>query len=192
MIDTQDLIERWQAGEEKAAQLLYEQHQARMYRLAYGLMGNAQDAEEVAQDALAYALINIDKYRADKAKFSTWLHTITVSRVRDHQRRKRFTLVSLTNWLQSGADVADYQPSAEQIVDSGIQSKLIWQALDTLTPQLREALVLRYWSGQSFKEMAAILNCPLGTAQSRVRRAFEQLRKQLTPEQLAILGKEMT
>lgn len=188
MIDTQHLIEKWLEGDENSARLLYDQNRDRVYRLAYGLLGNAQDAEEVAQDALTYALVNIDRYDAGRAKFSTWLHTITVSRSRDKHRRKRFSLTSLTEWMQQGEDFADNTPSPENQLDSAMHATLVMQAVDQLKPQLREALILRYWAGHSFAEMAKIMGCPLGTAQSRVRRAFEQLRKQLTPQQLAQLG----
>lgn len=191
MIDTQHLIDQWQAGDENSARLLYDQNRDRVYRLAYGLLGNAQDAEEVAQDALTYALINIDRYDSGRAKFSTWLHTITVSRARDKQRRKRFSLTSLNDWMQQGEQFAEHQPSPESQLDSSLHAQVIVQAVGRLKPQLREALILRYWAGHSFVEMAAIMGCPLGTAQSRVRRAFEQLRKQLTPHELAQLGEGM-
>lgn len=179
MLDTQQLIRRWQAGEERAAQLLYDQHSARAFRLAYGLLGNVEDAEEAAQDALAYALINIEKYKADRAQFSTWLHTIVVSRARDKQRRKRFSLVALSDWMGGGHDVADSAPMPEQFSEQMFTRKAVWDAVQDLKPQLREAIVLRYWAGHSFREMAEILECPMGTTQSRVRRGFDQLRQTL-------------
>ena len=187
MLDTQQLVERWQAGEENAAQLLYDQHRDRTYRLAYGLLGNAQDAEEVAQDALTYALLNIDKFRPDKSRFSTWLHTITVSRARDKYRKKRFSTQSLTDWMEKGRDVVDENPTPEAAKQNAERRQTIRTALDTLSPSLREAIILRYWSGHSFREIAEIMDCPLGTAQSRVRRAFEQLQDNVSLNQLAQL-----
>ncbi len=184
MSDILALIERWQNGDQDAAQQLYAQHRDRVYRLAYGLLGNSEDAEEVAQDALTYALINIDRYDPQRAQYSTWLHTITVSRVRDKQRRKRFKLTSLTEWLEIGKEpVSDDVPLPRQSEQLFNRTE-VWQAVEGLTPQLREAIVLRFWAQHSFKEMAAIIGCPLGTAQSRVRRGFEALRKQLAPDLL--------
>ncbi len=188
MSDTLALIDRWRSGEQRAAELLYEQNRNRTYRLAYGLLGNSEDAEEVAQDALTYALVNIDRYDASRARFTTWLHTITVSRVRDKQRRKRFSLSSLTEWLEIGKEPESDDVPLETQSEQLFGRKEVWTAVESLTPQLREAVVLRYWGQYSFKEMAAIMECPLGTAQSRVRRGFETLRKRLSPELLEEFG----
>lgn len=188
MSDTLALIERWRSGEQRAAELLYEQNRNRVYRLAYGLLGNSEDAEEVAQDALTYALVNIARYQPERALFTTWLHTIAVSRVRDRQRRKRFQLSSLTEWLEIGKEPASDDMPLDEHSEQMFGRIEIKRAVDGLTPQLREAIVLRYWAQYSFKEMAQIMDCPLGTAQSRVRRGFESLRKTLSPELLEEFG----
>ena len=78
MTDVNALIVRWQGGDEHAAEVLYSYHRDRTFRLAYGLLGNQDDAEEVAQDALAYALTNIDRYDPVRGSFGTWLHVIAV------------------------------------------------------------------------------------------------------------------
>jgi RNA polymerase sigma factor (sigma-70 family) len=64
----------------------------------------------------------------------------------------------------------------------------LWQALDQLSPNLQEAIVLRYWGGHTYSELAHILRCPLPTAESRVRLAYEQLRKLLDPANTAAWG----
>jgi RNA polymerase sigma-70 factor (ECF subfamily) len=188
MIAISALIERWQAGDERAAQALYDHFWDRTFWLAYGLLGNADDAEEVAQDALYYALTNIARFDPNRASFSTWLHTITVSRCRNRQRRQRLNWSSLTNWLTRGGDVPDQAPGHEQkIMRTETQSE-VWEAVQSLSPRLREAVLLRYWAGHTYREMADILNCPVPTAQSRVRLAFEQLRAALAPESLVDFG----
>jgi RNA polymerase sigma-70 factor (ECF subfamily) len=184
MSDILDLIARWQAGDQQAAERLYAQSRERVFRLAYGLLGNPEDAEEVAQDALTYALVNINRYEPDRALFSTWLHTITVSRVRDRQRRKRFALTSLTDWLAGGRDVVAESPHLEERLQQGFARREVWEAVQTLSPPLREAVILRYWAQNSFREMAEIMDCPVGTAQSRVRRGFEQLAEALSADLL--------
>ena len=94
MTDINALIERWQGGDQRAAEVLYNHHRNQTFRLAYGLLGNQADAEEAAQDALTYALTNIRRYDSQRAGFGTWLHTITVSRCRDRQRAQRRRLAS--------------------------------------------------------------------------------------------------
>ena len=179
MLNIQAMIARWRAGDESAAERLYTYHRDATFRLAYGILGNREDAEEAAQDALTYALLNIRRYDAQRASFSTWLHMITVSRCRDRQRRKRLPLIALTAWW--GLNKAPTMPSAgpEQRVIRGETHNEVWRAVQALNPHLREAIILRYWADHTYREMADILECPLPTAQSRVRLAYKQLRQML-------------
>jgi RNA polymerase sigma-70 factor (ECF subfamily) len=191
MADVNAYIQRWQQGDERAAELLYNHHRDATFRLAYGLLGNREDAVEVAQDALTYALVNINRYDSNLSRFSTWLHTITVSRCRDKRRRKILPQFSLTVWLQRGQDIPDYGPSPETAVTSNETQSEVWRAVQQLKPQLREAIILRYWSGQTYREMAEILGCPLPTAQSRVRLAYNHLRNLLSENELSYLEQEL-
>ena len=191
MADVNALIQRWQQGDDRAAELLYNYHRDATFRLAYGLLGNREDAEEVAQDALTYALVNINRYDSNLSRFSTWLHTITVSRCRDKRRRKILPQFSLTVWLQRGQDIPDYGPSPEGAATSHETQSEVWRAVQQLKPALREAVILRYWSGHTYREMADILDCPLPTAQSRVRLAYTQLRNLLSEHEMAYLEQEL-
>ncbi len=180
-------IERWQNGDERAAELIYNQFRDQTYRLAYGLLGHREDAEEAAQDALTYALVNIQKYDKGKSGFSTWLHTITVSRCRDKRRRKLLPGFSLTAWLQKGQDLPDAGPGPEMataVIETHTQ---LWQAIHNLKPHYREAIILRYWAGYTYREMAEILGCPVPTAQSRVRLAYNLLKAGLVEPELTFL-----
>ena len=69
MTNLEALIERWRAADERAAEAIYNLHRERTFRLAYGLLGNTEDAEEAAQDALAYALLNIHHFDEKRSKF---------------------------------------------------------------------------------------------------------------------------
>ena len=89
----------------------------------------------------------------------------------------------MTEWLQSGRDFVDTEPMPEQALDQQWSRDDVWRVVQTLSPTLREAIVLRYWAQHSFKEMAVILNCPVGTAQSRVRLGYKKIRKQMTQAQ---------
>jgi RNA polymerase sigma-70 factor (ECF subfamily) len=158
--------------------------------LAYGLLGDMADAEEVAQDTLTYALVNISRYDRERAGFSTWLHTITVSRCRDRRRRKFLPRLSLATWLTWGNDVPDPGPNPEQITAEDEINSQVWQAVQQLKQPLREAILLRYWAGHTYREIAEILDCPIATAQSRVRLAYEQLRAVLAPAVLTSVERE--
>lgn len=184
MPNTDALIERCQNGDERAAEAIYSHHRGRLLRLAYGLLGNLADAEEVAQDALTYALVNIHRYDPQRASFATWLHTITVSRCRDRLRRRRWPSLSLSAWLGRGGDVPDPSPGPERQTIRAESHSQVWEAVQALSRPLREAILLRYWANHTYREMAVILGCPIGTAQSRVRLAYQRLRVLLAPVEL--------
>lgn len=190
MADLDSLIQRWQARDERAAEALYNQFREQIFRLAYGLLGNVSDAEEAAQEALSYALLNIRRFDPLRSSFTTWLHTITVSRCRNRYRRKQFASVPIFNWLESGHDMADPALSPERCVSRREIHSQVWTAVQTLKPPLREVILLRYWAGHTYREIADIVGCPLSTAQSRVRLAFDQLRTRLTSDDLAALEEE--
>jgi RNA polymerase sigma-70 factor (ECF subfamily) len=176
MLDTNLLIERWCDGDERAAEALYNHYQADIFRLAYGILRNWIEAEDVMQETLIYALNKIHNYDPTRASFRTWLSVITVSRCRDRQRRRR-PLLSLSMWFSEDDDVDVAEtatPYEEQVIRDETSSE-VWTAVQTLSPRLREAILLRYWGGYTYREMADILKCPIRTAQSRVRLAYRNL-----------------
>jgi RNA polymerase sigma-70 factor (ECF subfamily) len=190
MTDISALIQRWQAGDENACEALYHCHRESVLRLAYGLLGDPAEAEEAAQDTLAYALGHIRQYDLARSSFSTWLHTIAVSRCRDRLRRKRWPWLSLATWPLQGDDVRDPAPSPEAHTIQTETRNQVWKAVQALSDPLREAILLRYWAGHTFQEIASIVGCPVPTAQSRVRLAYERLRAALALTALADLEEE--
>jgi RNA polymerase sigma-70 factor (ECF subfamily) len=184
------LIERWRAGDQRAAEAVYNQHRERAYRLAYALLGNAEDAEEAAQDALAYALRNIQHFDERRSQFGTWLHLITVSRSRDLLRKRRAPTTSLADWFRRGSSPPAPGPSPEQKTEQREARSAVWQAVQELTPMLREAIVLRHWGGHTYQEIAEIVGCPMKTAQSRVRLAHQKLARTLAEADLQQMVEE--
>jgi RNA polymerase sigma-70 factor (ECF subfamily) len=179
MSDIDALIHRWFSGDETAADAIYSEHRGAVFGLAYALLDDAADAEEVTQDVLAYALSHIDRYDPRRARFTTWLHTITVSRCRNKRRRQFLPSMPLFAWLEGGNDEADSTLDLESMAVQQDVRDEIWLAIHSLSRPLREAILLRHWADYSYQEMAQILGCPLRTAQSRVRLAHQQLKKQL-------------
>jgi RNA polymerase sigma-70 factor (ECF subfamily) len=182
MSDLKGLIRRWQAGDEGAAAAIYNEHRDSTFGLAYALLNDAADAEEVAQDALAYALTNIDRYDPQRARFTTWLHTITVSRCRNRRRRRFLSTLPLFSWLQRGGNSADPASGPEGQALQAATCDEVWDAIQRLSRPLREAILLRYWTDYTYREIAEILGCSLRTAQSRVRLAHELLAEMLKPD----------
>lgn len=178
------LVQGWQAGDERAAEGLYNYYQKSTFHLAYGLLGDAAEAEEAAQDALTQALLHINRFDPKRAKFSTWLHTITVNRCPDQQRRRRLPTLSLSH------DYSAPNTEPERRVMQAEKRSQVWEAVQAPSQPLREAIVLRHWGGHTYQEIANILNCPLGTAQSRVRLAYQRLEAMLAPIELTNFEEE--
>ncbi|MBU0511275.1 MAG: sigma-70 family RNA polymerase sigma factor, partial [Chloroflexi bacterium] len=154
------------------------------------LLGNTEDAEEAAQDAMTYALLNIHSYDSKRSKFTTWLHTITVSRSRDMLRKRRLPTVSISDWFRGTRDQKSAEPTPEQQALQSEKRGFIWAAVQKLNPPLREAIILRHWEGFTYREIANIVGCPIRTAQSRVRLAYQCLEKELAKADQRLLAEE--
>lgn len=190
MMNLEALIERWRAGDERAAEMLYNQHREQTFRLAFGLLGNVEDAEEAAQDALTYALLHIHHFDERRSKFTTWLHTITVSRSRDILRKRRPPSFSLAIWLGNRQNPPDSRPGPEQRAAKNETRNLVWDAIQDLSPALREATILRHWGNLTYQEIAEIIGCTMKTAQSRVRLAHQKLARILGEDDLQQIAEE--
>jgi RNA polymerase sigma-70 factor (ECF subfamily) len=184
------LIERWRTGDQRAAKAIYDLHRDRTFRLAYALLGNNADAEEAAQDALMYALLNIQRFDERRSKFTTWLHMITVSRSRDLLRKRRVPAFSLSVLLDRHKSPPDQGPGPEQAAEKHELRNKVWCAVQELSPLLREAIVLRHWGDHTYQEIAEIVGCPMKTAQSRVRLAHQKLEKKLSEADLHQIAEE--
>jgi RNA polymerase sigma-70 factor (ECF subfamily) len=188
---SENLIQRWiDNGDERAAEALYQAHYRRVYRLAYALLGNTSDAEEAMHNIMIYGLKHTKSYDPQQASFTTWLHTIAVGHCRDRQREHGARHGSGSGDEGDAGTAVGQAPGPRGGPNAREGQNEFWQALDQLNPKLREAIVLRYWSGHTYQEMAEILRCPVPTAQSRVRLAYEQLRKLLHPTGVRALGEE--
>jgi RNA polymerase sigma-70 factor, ECF subfamily len=172
-----ELLQQARAGSEEALRLLYENHRLRVLRLAYSLLGDADEAEDIAQDVMVYALTHLDRYDAARGAFATWLHAITVSRCRDRARRERTGLRRISDWWHGHQGPVEAGPDAE--IDRLDAAGRVGRALSTLTPLQREALVLREVEELSFDELGRVLQVPLRTAQARVTSAHASMRRAL-------------
>ena len=102
MTNDAKIITRAIGGDEAAQRLLYETHYAAAFRLAYLLLQDAYDAEEVVQDAFVYLFRNLPRYDSKQSSFQGWLRVILVSRCRNKRRRRQLQLVSLEALDDSG------------------------------------------------------------------------------------------
>jgi RNA polymerase sigma-70 factor (ECF subfamily) len=181
MTDT-ETIARAVDGEEAAQRALYEAHHAAAFRLACLLLQEACDAEEVVQDAFVYVLRNLRRYDPDRGSFWAWLRVVLVSRCRNKRRRRRLHLVSLEVLEAAGQAPADPGPASDPaaVLERLGARRAVWEALQRVSPGARDALVLRYYEGLSYAEIAATLGCSPDAARARVAHGKVQLRRLLT------------
>lgn len=177
--DSQALVQRCLSGDEAAYPTLYALHAGMVYRLAYGLLQQREDAEEVLQDSFEYAFRNLKQYDARKSAFKTWLYRITVSRSRNKRRRKWLPSLPLSD-MHEDAVPDPGAPEPADVITLNDRQTAVWEALKELSPKLRETTVLRYYHGLQFNEIGEILDIPAKTAESRMRLAHNALREILS------------
>ena len=177
--ETAAFIARCLAGEQRAYVELYDFYSGLIYRLAYSLLGDREDAEEVLQDSFEYAFRRLDHFDPRKSAFKTWLYRITVSRCRNKRRRKWLPSFSLS--LFDGDEPRDpaATPPDERALLSE-QQREVWAAVSDLSPKLREVAILRYYGGLPYAEIGQVLDIPPKTAESRMRLAHQALRERLS------------
>lgn len=180
-----ELIERARAGSEPACAALYRATVGPVYRLAYGVLLDERDAEEVVQDSFVYALRNLRRYDASRSAFRTWLFMIAMSRCRNKRRRRWLPTVRLSERTEQVPSQEGRPP--EHAATRQSLRETVHRALGQLSPKLREAVVLRYFDGLTYREMGEVLGCPQKTAESRVRLAHEALRELLADDRQALV-----
>lgn len=151
-------------------------HSSRVYRLAYRLTGNQHDAEDLTQEVFVRVFRSLSTYTP--GTFEGWLHRITTNLFLDMvRRRQRIRFDAL------GDDAAERlpsrEPSPQQHFNDTHFDADVQQALDTLAPEFRAAVVLCDIEGLSYEEIAATLGVKLGTVRSRIHRGRSHLRKAL-------------
>jgi RNA polymerase sigma-70 factor (ECF subfamily) len=187
---TQNLIERALAGDESAARELHDTHYPGVLRLAYMLLQDLQDAEDATQDAFVYAFEHLAQYNPRRAAFGTWLKVIVTSRCRDLQRQRRIAWLSLQELTEAGLEPEDKTPDhyPDVVLELVGVEQAVWEALKQVPRKSRQALILRYFGGLSYPEMAQALGCPVSTAKSRVVYGHQVLARLLEREAPVMLG----
>ena len=151
------------------------EHSARVYRLAYRLSGNAQDAEDLTQETFVRVFRSLADF--SPGTFEGWLHRITTNLFLDMvRRRQRIRFDALPEDTERLPGTA---PSPEQVYADTHLDPQVQAALDALSPEFRVAVVLCDIEGLTYEEIAATLGIKLGTVRSRIHRGRVQLRQAL-------------
>ncbi len=170
-------------GDQNAYADIVNLYQHKLYQICYRMLGNKQEAEDIAQEAFVRAYINLHSYD-QKRKFSTWIYRIATNLCIDRIRKKKpdYYLdaeVAGTDGLDMYSQIAaDEQLPEEAVEQMELQDRIQYE-ISRLPDKYRSVIVLKYIEELSLQEISDILDMPLGTVKTRIHRGREALRKQL-------------
>ena len=183
-----ELASRCLAGDTSAWEQLARTQHRRIYGICYRFTGSQSDAEDMTQEAFLKVYRNLASFDPAKGGFTTWLTTLTRNLLVDNYRRSRMERASDSlDETYDGEDdgpskaerLADDRPSQEHHV-AGLELRAqIQEALKQVSPELREAVILRDLEDMDYKEIAEVLGVPQGTVKSRISRGRSELARLL-------------
>jgi len=182
-----EVIESCKAGDQRAFAEMVLQSQKKVFNIAYRMLGNSEEAKDLAQDVFV-SVFNSIKHLREEIKFDSWLTQITLNHCRNRwkylKRRQYFNSDSLDDPVEAeDGDVprAIYDPSdnPETLYEKKMIQELVQRGLQKLKEDQRELLVLRDLQGFSYEEMCKLLGLPEGTIKSKLHRARMDLKQVL-------------
>jgi RNA polymerase sigma-70 factor (ECF subfamily) len=189
-LDERALIERCRAGDVAAFEPLVEKYRQRVWRLAFQVLRDREEAWDCAQDAFVRAFQSLGSFRGQSA-FYTWLFRIAMNVATDRLRSRGAQArafgtqpIPAEEWERTAPDPA---ARPDQAALGAERRERINEALDTLPPNARAIIMLSDVEGLSYREIATVLNCPIGTVMSRLHNARKRLRAALGPMLLLLL-----
>jgi RNA polymerase sigma-70 factor, ECF subfamily len=169
------LVEGMRRGNEESLKLLYESTVARLHALAFAIVRNPADAEEVVCATYVQAWESAAQFNRERGSVIAWLTMMCRSRALDLLRRERLRNKS----KEAEALAPDPEATADDLIHLTEQASRVHAALLLLTPERRQLVSLAFLRDLTHQEIAERLSMPLGTVKSHLRRAFAQLRVQL-------------
>ena len=186
---TNALVRRCVGGDADAWAELVRQHSRRIYNLCYRFTGSADNAEDLAQEVFIKIYRTLDSYDISRGAFTTWLTTMTRNLLVDHFRKSKHDRVTDSIDAPAGAS-EDSLTLGEKLVDPALSpaerftrqetQHMVQQALQMLSPELREAVILRDLQDMDYNDIALALRIPAGTVKSRINRGRTELARVLS------------
>ncbi len=161
-----------QKGDDEAFSNLVEVYQRPVHNLCYRMLGNANDAEDAAQETFIRAYKAIKRYDPLR-KFSTWILTIASNYCIDQHRRRKLPTFSYDS--MPVPDISDKNPGLDRQLVQGEHNSKVMAILDQLNPKDRSAVIMRYWYDYSYDEIANSLSLTNSAVKSRLHRARREL-----------------
>ena len=182
------LVRRCVGGDAAAWEEIVQRHHRRIYNICYRFAGNADDAQDLTQDVFIKMYRTLSTFDAGKGAFMTWVTTITRNLLVDHFRKSKGDRI--TDSLDSSpSEHEDALPLGDRLAgnslppDAQVQKRetreMVHSALQRLSPELREALILRDLQDMDYRDIAVALHVPEGTVKSRINRGRAELARLL-------------
>lgn len=182
------LIRRCIAGDAAAWEEIVQRYHRRIYNICYRFAGSSDDAQDLTQEVFIKMYRTLNTYDVERAAFMTWVTTVTRNLLVDHFRKTKHD--RMTDSLDAPvSEHEDAMPLSDKIEDSSlhpdarVQSRetreSVHHALQKLSPELREAVILRDLQDMDYREIATVLRVPEGTVKSRINRGRAELARLL-------------
>ena len=185
--EEQVLIDRCKSGEARAFDELVERYQKRVYNFAFGIAGNQDDANDVAQEAFVRVFTSLQTFRGD-ANFTTWIYRIVTNVYLDERKKsKNHRLISLDDYIDLeessvSLQIIDEAPQPDVVAENKEKYLAVREAVNSLPDYQRIIVTLYHLHDRSYEEIAEILHLPIGTVKSRLNRARLALAEKLQSE----------
>ena len=183
------LVRRCLAGDAAAWEEIVRLQQRRIYNLCYRFTNSPDDAQDLTQEVFIRVYRTLGSYDVEKGAFTTWLTTLTRNLLVDHFRRSKQDRItdSMDIGIRDeedspslGSQIADKAPAPDDRLASQETQLMVRAALARLSPDLREAVILRDLQDMDYKEIAQVLRVPEGTVKSRINRGRTELARLLS------------
>ncbi len=182
------LIERCLAGEQGAWEELVQVHTKRVYAICYRFTGSDSEAQDLAQEVFLRIFRSLGSFRAGEGSFTVWLTRLTRNLLVDHYRRTKHERV--TDPIDDKLGVLEEKRAQYSRTDGMLAGReageLLQAALQKLSPELREAVILRDLQEMEYREIARVLDVPEGTVKSRLNRGRAELVKILRRNKVTV------
>ena len=185
--DTQ-LVERCLSGEEAAWEDLVKVHTRRVYSICYRFTGSDSEAQDLTQEVFLRIFKNLKSFRAGEGSFQVWLGRLTRNLLIDHYRRTRGerSTESIEEQLPMLEEKTAMSARTDGMVAGREASELLQKALEKLSPELRETVILRDLEELEYREIAQVLQVPEGTVKSRLNRGRAELARVLRRQKVMV------
>jgi len=182
------LVRRCIAGDAAAWEEIVQKYHRRIYNICYRFTGSGTDADDLTQEVFIKMYRTLNSYDMDRGAFMTWVTTVTRNLLVDHFRKTRQDRVTDSldtppseqeDAMPLGDRIADQGPAPDTKVQSREAKEAVHDALQKLSPDLREAVILRDLQDMDYREIATVLRVPEGTVKSRINRGRAELARLL-------------